>query len=233
MKKPSNAKLIGSRWVFTMKSGPEIKYKARLVAKGFMQRESVDYEEVYSPVARLSTIRVLLSIGVQKMFTFYQMDVKTAFLHGYIKEDVYLSAPDGVNVPDGSVLKLNRSLYGLKQSPKCWNTRFNDFITGIGYTQSSADYCLYYKTEGGKIVYLVLYVDDMLICGDNNKEIDTLKKALSSEFRRKDLGEVKTFMGINITHDKINNILTFDQKEYILNILEKFEMDGCSPIDIP
>lgn len=231
VKRPPDVKLIGTRWVFTIKSGNKL--KARLVAKGFMQKENIDYSDTYSPVARLPTIRTLFAVGIQKGFFFQQMDVKTAFLHGYIEEDVYLQVPEGVIVDDGCVLKLNRSLYGLKQSPKCWNIRFHNYISSLGFTNSNADYCLYYKRCDVSIVYLLLYVDDMIICGENLRSINKLKEDLSNEFKMKDLGEIKTFMGINFNHDKINNIVTLDQQEYISKILEKFDMTNCNSISIP
>lgn len=233
VKNPGNLKLLGTRWIFKKKTGVESKYKARLVAKGYLQKANVDYSETYAPVARLSTIRLLLSVGLQYNMDFYHMDVKTAFLHGRIGEDIYLKPPDGVDVPEGYVLKLNKSLYGLKQSPKMWNDRFDEFVTKIGFERSTADYCLYVKINDKSCTYIVLYVDDLLICSNDDKSLNEIKRNLSSEFEMKDLGPLKCFMGINIHIDKKNGSIKIEQKEYIENLLKKFGMYDCNGIQTP
>lgn len=161
VKDPGNVKLLGTRWVFKHKTGLEDKYKARLVAKGYLQKANVDYKDTYAPVARLPTIRILLAIGLKLDMHMCHMDVKTAFLNGIIEEDIYLKAPEGIQVAQNHVLKLKRSLYGLKQSNRCWNNRFDTFVTSIGFTRSASDYCLYAKVEANIRAYIVVYVDDL------------------------------------------------------------------------
>lgn len=232
VKRPDKVKLIGCRWIFKIKPGETLKYKARLVARGYMQTSN-ELNDTYSPVARLPTVRLLLAIGVQYGFKFYHLDVKTAFLNGLIDEDIFLKAPDGVQIPDGYVLRLKKSLYGLRQSPKCWNIRFHEYISSLGFKRSSADYCLYVKYTRDKCVYLVLYVDDMLICGNDFRAIDDLKISLNSEFKMNDLGEVSMFMGMNIHHNSSKGILEIDQEDYIERILERFRMKDCNPVLTP
>lgn len=231
--KQVNSKLLGTRWIFKLKDEPNERktYKARLVVRGFQQREGIDYAETYAPVARMATIRMVLAISVQKHLHTRHLDVTTAFLYGKLEEEVYLRTPDGVSVPEGGVIRLKKSLYGLKQSPKCWNDRFNKFILSLGFTQSKSDYCLYVWSTEHDIVYLVLYVDDTLLAGSNINVVDSIVQKLSSEFKMKDLGPVKRFMGLNVTiePDKIE----IDQAHYIRKILEKFSMENCNPVRTP
>lgn len=233
-KLPKGAKLIGTKWVFRRKlsdDGNGYKCRARLVAKGFMQREGVDYTETYAPVARLPTVRLLFALSIQMNFSMIHLDVRTAFLHGNLDEEIYLKAPEGVKVPNGQVLQLLKSLYGLKQSPKCWNTRFHTFMIKIGFTRSKADYCLYWLKDGATTTFVVLYVDDMLICYNDEAAVTKLKSKLFKEFEMKDLGPVKNFMGLQIV--KENNQLYISQSSFIDRILAKFGMSDCNPIATP
>jgi len=235
VKKPKDVKLIDSRWIFKLKTSEdgERKPKARLVAKGYMQKAGINYFETYSPVARLSTIRLLLAVGIQHGFEISHLDVKTAFLHGHLEESIYLKPPDGVTAPAGCVLKLNRSLYGLKQSPKCWNDCFHEFAVTLGFKRSESDYCLYVLVDDSTVIYLGLYVDDILLCGNNPHSINLVKQRLSNRFRMKDLGVVKTFMGMTISIDNEKGVLAIDQSDYLLRILERFGMKDCNPVSTP
>lgn len=179
---PKGAKLLSSKWVFRTKmdeNGNLVRHKARLVVKGFLQKEGIDYNETYSPVAKLTTIRIVLAVGVKNGFIFHQLDVKTAFLHGLLKEEIYMSLPEGViNEDKGKACKLIKSLYGLKQAPRCWNQEFNHYILKLGFTRSKHDYCLYTKRDKlGDLLILVLYVDDLLIAGNKLSAIDDLKNS--------------------------------------------------------
>lgn len=233
VKDPGNVKLLGTRWVFRRKTGLEEKCKARLVVKGYLQRANVDYGETYAPVARMPTIRMLLSVGMKYDLEIHHMDVKTAFLNGFIQEDIYLKVPDGIEVPPGHVLKLEKSLYGLKQSPRAWNDRFDNFITSIGFQRSIADYCLYVLVKNETRAYIVLYVDDLLICCSDQNTLNGIKMSLASEFKMKDLGEVKCFMGMRIKIDRELKVLTIDQHEYIDRLLKKFNMYDCNGVSTP
>lgn len=228
--KPKNVKLLESKWVFRTKRDElrnVIKHKARLVAKGFMQKEGFDYEETYAPVARLNTVRTLLAVANTKNLKIEQMDVKSAFLHGTSEEDIYMKVPEGFNYGEGKVLKLCKSLYGLKQGPYCWNKKFNEFALKTDFKRSNYDACLYVKQscETCTYEYMLLYVDDIIIASNSNDEIFALKEALRKNFKMQDLGQIKLFLGINIK--VTDDGLYLDQTHYIKNILRKFEMYNC------
>jgi hypothetical protein len=167
-------KPIGNKWVFKKKlnaEGKVEKYKARLVAKGYSQVEGIDFGEVFSHVAKLTSIRFMLYVVVFD-FEVEQMDVKKTFLHGDLKEEIYMKQLEGFVVKGRKALicKLKKSLYGLKQSPRMWYRKFDTYMLGLGFTRSKEDHRVYLKLIGDHLIYLVLYVDDMLLIG-NNKEI--------------------------------------------------------------
>lgn len=198
-----------------------------------MQREGIDYTETYAPVARLPTVRLLLAVGLKLNYRLRHLDVTTAFLNGYLDEEVFMTPPDGVDVSADKCLLLKRSIYGLKQAPKKWNERFHNFIVTLRFVQSKSDYCLYVRVQNGTTTYLVLYVDDMLLCGDDSDAIDMIVSQLSNEFKMKDLGSPRQYMGLNINIDYELGVLTIDQNDYIQRILQKFDMVDCNPSATP
>ena len=170
VEKPMKRKLVGCKWIFKLKEGvanvEPPRYKARLVAKGFTQREGVDYSEVFCPVVKYNSIRVLLAITAYFDLNLNQLDVKTAFLHGNFEEEIYMEQPEGFIQKglEDRVCLLKKSLYGLKQSPRRWYLRLDQFMMAHGYTRSQYDNCVYCKLlPSGNGIYLLLYVDDMLI----------------------------------------------------------------------
>lgn len=233
---PKGIKALTSKWVFKLKpesEGKEVKYKARLVARGFLQQYGRDFDETYAPVAKLSTVRTVLAVANEKSYHIQQMDVKTAFLNGNLNEEVYMQAPDGFNIRPGLVCKLKKSLYGLKQSPRCWNNRFNNFILSLGFVRSQYDYCLYVKVKGADIVYLVVYVDDLLIAGNNTATINCLKEQLSHEFDMTDMGEISCFLGIQIQQNHKNGEILLSQRSAIETLLKEYQMNDCKPLSLP
>ena len=173
---PRGKTTVGCKWVFTVKynsNGSLERYKARFVAKGFTQTYGIDYSETFSPVAKLNTVRVLLSIAVNLDWPLHQLDVKNAFLNGELAEEAYMDAPPGFSERFGSsVCRLKRSLYGLKRSPRGWFERFAKFVKGQGFTQGQADHTLFMKISSeGKIVVLIVYVDDIILTGDDFEEM--------------------------------------------------------------
>ncbi|KAJ4714183.1 Retrovirus-related Pol polyprotein from transposon TNT 1-94 [Melia azedarach] len=239
-KRPRDRKIITCKWVYKKKEGETsvegIKYKARVVARGFTQREGVDYNEIFSPVVRHTSIRVLLAIVAHQDLELEQLDVKTAFLHGEFEEEIYMTQPDGFQVPgkEDYVCKLKKSLYGLKQSPRQWYKRFDSYMIEIGYTRSPYDCCVYYsKATNGSLIYLVLYADDMLIAAENKSDVQKLMDLLSVEFEMKDLGAARKILGMEIYRDRSKKKLFLSQKGYIQKILSRFGMSTAKPIDTP
>ncbi|KAA0031828.1 copia protein [Cucumis melo var. makuwa] len=169
---PNGKKAVGVKWVLKIKKnekGEVERYKARLVAKGYYQRKGIDYDEVFAPVARLETIRLLIALAAQNNWKIFQMDVKSAFLNGYLEEEVYLEQPPGYSVKgqDDKVLKLKKALYGLKQAPRMWNSRINKYFLDNGYWRCPYEHSLYIKVNGhGDILVVCLYVDDLIFTGN-------------------------------------------------------------------
>ncbi|GJV87558.1 retrovirus-related pol polyprotein from transposon TNT 1-94 [Tanacetum coccineum] len=233
---PPGKKTVGCRWVFTIKYKPDgtiERYKARLVAKGHTQTYGIDYSETFSPVAKINTIRVLISIAANKGWPLHQFDVKNAFLHGELKEEIYMEAPRGFTDSFGEreVCLLKKSLYGLKQSPRAWFGRFTLAMKHYGFKQSNSDHTLFLKQRGNLITCLIIYVDDMIITGNDKEEITKLKKNLFTEFEMKDLGRLKYFLGIEVLRSK-QGIFMY-QKKYVLDLLAEIGMVDCKPADTP
>ncbi|KAJ0920711.1 putative phosphoglycerate kinase [Helianthus annuus] len=193
--KPKDQKLVSCKWIYKIKEGDKPgggpRYKARLVAKGFTQKAGVDYNEIFSPVVKHVSIRVILSLVASLDLELEQMDVKTAFLHGNLEEKIYMAQPKGYEIKgqEDKACLLKRSLYGLKQSPRQWYKRFDEYIVGSGFSRSPYDSCVYHREyDRGKFVYLLLYVDDMLITCESKSQIEETKQLLMREFEMKDLG---------------------------------------------
>lgn len=224
--KESDMKLIDSKWIFRTKENG-IK-KARLVARGCQIKKETDFGENYTPVARISTVRTALVHAVNKSYSIKQFDVPTAYLNGNLEKDVYMKPPDGVELEKNKVLKLNRGLYGLRESGKCWNKRFNDFLEAKGFERSRNDFCLYMNEE--KQLWLVLYVDDILLIG-TEENIELVTKELKNEFKTKDLGVVNSFLGMEIERNE--DILKIRQTKQIDKMLEKFNMTESNTCKTP
>ncbi|GAB1869619.1 Gag-pol polyprotein [Camponotus japonicus] len=231
---PPGKRVIDNRWIFKIKrdeNGDIERYKARLVVKGCSQRKGFDYSETYAPVARLTTVRTLLSVINHEVLLASQMDVKNAFLHGHIEEEIYMKQPEGINNNSNLVCKLNKSLYGLKQAPRAWNARFDEFVRSLGFRRSENDRCLYIRMNGNSKIYLLLYVDDIIIAGDNEKDLRKLKAYLMNEFSMKDLGKLHNFLGIKLERTKAGMFLS--QSAYMKNLLSRFKVDECKAAKTP
>eukprot|EP00253_Pinus_taeda_P025977 PITA_25977 len=180
------------------------KYKAWLVEKGSSQARGIDFGDIFSPVAKVTSIRLLLFVVVGFDFEVEQMDVKTTFLHEDLEEEIYMKQPKGFAVKDKKELvwKLKKSLYGLKQSPRMWYQKFDVFIWALGFTRSKENHCVYFKLIGERVIYLVLYVDDMLLVGNDKGIIHELKTQLSSKFDMKDLGAANYILGVRLSAEQ-------------------------------
>ncbi|KAL2246201.1 UNVERIFIED_CONTAM: Retrovirus-related Pol polyprotein from transposon TNT 1-94 [Sesamum indicum] len=214
---PKGKKALQNRWVYRVKDESDGKkqYKARLIVKGFQQRYGIDFIDVFTPVVKLTTIRLVLSMVATENLELQQMDVKTAFLHGDLEEEIYMVQPEGSNGDDQQVCRLKKILYGLKQAPRQWYRKFDNFMLEIGFSRCNDDYCSYVKRFDDFFIILLLYVDDMLIAGSNVKEINRLKDQLSRRFDMKDLGEARQILGMKITRDKSAGKLWLSQSDYI------------------
>ncbi|GJT48931.1 putative RNA-directed DNA polymerase [Tanacetum coccineum] len=232
---PYGRKPIGSRWVYKIKymsTGEIERYKARVVAKGYNQKEGIDYEETFSPVVKMSTVRCLIDLAVQRDWKLYQMDVNNAFLYGDLYEDVYMIPPPGfMDKNDNRVCKLKRSLYGLKQAPRQWNHKLYDTLLEAGFEQSKNDHSLYIKNDNNVSLFLLVYVDDLVITGNSEVEIHKFKTFLNKKFKMKDLGELKYFLGIEVLKTKTG--LCLNQRKYCLELLHVFGLLACKPVLTP
>ncbi|CAN1263655.1 Retrovirus-related Pol polyprotein from transposon TNT 1-94 [Linum perenne] len=218
---PHGKKPIGCKWVYKIKykaDGSIERYKARLVAKGYTQTAGIDYVETFAPVAKMTTVRVLLSIAAIKGWELHQLDVNTAFLHGDLYEEVYMSPPPGLILSAPNlVCKLNKSLYGLKQASRQWNFKLTEFLLGSGYSQSKCDYSLFTKSVNGLFIAVLVYVDDIIITGTDLPTIQSLKTQLDKAFTIKDLGSLKYFLGLEIARSSKG--ISVCQRKYALEIL--------------
>ncbi|GJY24719.1 zinc finger, CCHC-type containing protein [Tanacetum coccineum] len=228
---------IGCKWIFKRKmkvDGTIDKFKARLVIQGFRQKEGIDYFDTYALVARITTIRLLLALAAIHNLVIHQMDVKKAFLNGDLEEEVYMKQPKGFVMPgnEHKICKLVKSLYSLKQAPKQWHQKFDEVVLSSGFLLNQSDKCVYSKFDSsGKGVIICLYVDDMLIFGTDQNQVDKTKKFLSSRFSMKDMGEADVILGIKIKRENKGIVIT--QSHYIEKILKKFNREDCSPVSTP
>ncbi|RVW29708.1 Retrovirus-related Pol polyprotein from transposon TNT 1-94 [Vitis vinifera] len=236
-KLPQGKRPVGCKWVFNVKykaDGRIDRYKARLVAKGFTQTYGIDFQETFAPVAKLNTIRVLLSLAANLDWNLHQLDVKNAFLNGDLEEEVYMEIPPGLKLSSSNdlVCKLQKSLYGLKQSPRAWFERFTKVIKGEEFSQGQSDHTLFIKrSPGGKITVLIVYVDDIIVTGNDEEEISRLKTVLSKEFEIKDLGTLRYFLGMEVARSSKGIFVS--QRKYTLDLLKETGMLGCKPSNTP
>ena len=233
---PEGKHAVGGRWVYTVKENPVKTYKARYVAKGYSQVSGIDYKETFSPTANMTSVRSLMQIAVQHDLEVHQMDVKTAYLHAPIDCELYMEQPEGFEVESETgqklVCKLNKSLYGLKQSGRNWNKMLHDFLSENGFIQNPADHCVYTKeTSKGEKIILIIWVDDLIIAGSNSQTIQNVKEILGSKFKMKDLGKLKNFLGIDFT--QTDGKIKMNQKRYIMKILKRFDMSDCKARSTP
>ncbi|GLU09096.1 hypothetical protein SLE2022_259720 [Rubroshorea leprosula] len=233
---PKGKKTIGVKWVYKTKlkeNGEVDKYKARLVAKGYKQEFGVDYQEVFAPVARHDTIRLVISLAAQNSWPVFQLDVKSAFLHGDLDEQVFIAQPPGY-VKAGNehkVYKLKRALYGLKQAPRAWYSRIEAYFLKEGFQKCPYEHTLFTKTEGGKMLIVCLYVDDLIYTGNDKAMFDKFKKSMMAEFDMSDLGLMHYYLGIEVDQSAAGIFIS--QKKYVQDILDRFRMKECNPVSTP
>ena len=233
---PKGFKPIRLKWVFKIKKnadGSISKYKARLVAKGYVQRHGVDYDEVFAPVARIETIRMVISLAASRGWEIHHLDVKTVFLHGESKEEVYVNQPEGFEIKgkEEKVYKLNKALYGLKQAPRAWNIKLNRILQSLGFTRCSKEPSLYRREEKNGLLVVCVYVDDLLVTGAYLQSIMEFKREMSSKFEMSDLGKLTYYLGIEVC--QLEGSIVLSQDKYARKILEETSMHGCNLTHIP
>lgn len=234
---PKGRRAIGSRWVFAVKyhkDGSIDKYKARLVARGFSQRFGIDYNQTYSPTIRPESLRLLFSLCVEKGYHVHQVDVSTAYLNGDLAEEIYMEQPAGYVDEDHPdyVCRLNKSLYGLKQSGRQWNLKLHQILTEIGLHRLETERCLYKGKINGHVVLLAVYVDDLLIASDQVGVIEIIKARLGAKVDISDKGPAKYILGIEVERPSMGEI-RLSQSYAINKLLESQRMTECKPIATP
>ncbi|GJU97123.1 retrovirus-related pol polyprotein from transposon TNT 1-94 [Tanacetum coccineum] len=226
--KPFGKNVIKLKWLWKNKKDEDqtvIRNKARLVAKGYAQEEGIDFEESFALVARLEAVWIFVAYAAHKSFPIYQMDVKTAFLNGPLKEEVYVAQPDGFVDPDHpeKVYRLRKALYGLKQAPRAWYDELSNFLISKGFTKGTIDPTLFTIKYGEDILLVQIYVDDIIFGSTNPKFSKRFEKLMHSRFEMSLMGEMKFFLGLQI-HQSQRGIF-INQAKYALEILKKHDME--------
>ncbi|KAM2196223.1 hypothetical protein ACFX1R_030129 [Malus domestica] len=234
---PTHRAVIGSKWVYKLKKNPDgsiSRYKARLVAQGFSQAHGPDYFETFSPVVRHTTVRLIISLAAQHKWELRQLDVKNAFLHGDLEEEVYMTQPRGFvdSQHPHHVCKLVKSLYGLKQAPRAWNAKFTGYLPAMGFIMSQSDTSLFVKHDGVDVIALLLYVDNIILTGSNPIKVQAVITELGDVFDLKDMGKLSYFLGLQIEY-KSNGDIFLSQSKYAQDLLHKVGMDDCKSVTTP
>ncbi|BES98092.1 Hydra magnipapillata [Nesidiocoris tenuis] len=235
---PANQKIVDCKWVFKTKrdsSGRIARYRARLVARGFTQTYGVDYLETFAPVVKFSSLRLLFALAVELDLNIDCLDVDTAFLYGVLDEVVYMRQPEGCKIAgkESKVCKLNKAIYGLKQSSRLWFFKAKEVLDQCGFTQSCFEPCVFFKCNKSKLIIVALYVDDYCIFYNDNEGAKHLKREMGRNFSVKDLGPIKEFLGWNVSRNRNKGVLKIDQSNYIGNLLEKFGMVDAKTVSSP
>ncbi|KAK8948569.1 hypothetical protein KSP39_PZI005174 [Platanthera zijinensis] len=234
--RPPQTSIIGLKWTYKLKEkedGSILKYKARIVAKGYSQIPGVDFNETYAPVVRMETIRILLIFVVQHNLPIYQLDIKSAFLNGEIEEDIYVEQPRGYEIQgeEDKVYKLLKALYGLKQSAKAWNGNIDEYLISKGFIKTKHDPSLYLKQIGNDVIYVCIYVDDLIVTGTNTTMIKVFKSEMEGKYEMTDLGLLHFFLGFQITQTATGILIS--QEKYATDLLKRFRMKNCNPAVLP
>ena len=234
---PEGRKAVGSKWVFKRKrdaDGNIERHKARLVAQGFTQKSGIDYDETFCPVVRFESIRTIIALAAKYNLQLHQIDITTAFLNGELKEDIFMKQPTGFEVKgkEHMVCKLKRSIYGLKQSSRCWNQALDKHLKKMGFKPSMNDPCIYTLNSGGEVFTLAVYVDDITLAGKTTERIQQIIREIAKQFDVKDMGKLRHFLGVKVKHLEEGGIW-IGQPTYIKEILKKFNMENSKSVATP
>ncbi|KAJ9513725.1 hypothetical protein QJQ45_015476 [Haematococcus lacustris] len=241
VERPPGARVLPTKWVLKIKrdaTGAIEKFKARLVAKGFMQVSGVDVGDVYAPVSKHTTLRALLALAAARDMEVHQIDVEAAFLNGTLQPDevIHIQQPEGFE--EGSrntVCRLQKALYGLRQAPRAWHAKLKQELEGMGFCASESDPALFMLPRPSGTVYLLVYVDDCLLCTEKGDfdSLDFVKQRLSSVFGIKDLGQTRWFLGMQISRNRAQGTLQLDQQQYIKELLSTYGMTEAHSKAVP
>ncbi|KAI4303431.1 hypothetical protein MLD38_039063 [Melastoma candidum] len=236
VQRPKDRSVVGTKWVFRNKldeSGSVVRNKARLVAKGYSQSKGIDYDETYALVARLEAVRLLLAYACYNYFKLFQMDVKSAFLNGEIKEEVYVDQPPRFEDPKkhDHVYKLDKALYGLKQAPRAWYERLSQFLIEKGYRKGKVDTTLFLKKHGTELLIVQIYVDDIIFGSTNNALCNEFAKLIKGEFEMSMMGELTFFLGLQFSQTSEGTFI--HQEKYTKQLLKKYELTNSKHLSTP
>lgn len=236
MELPPGKKVIDLKWVFKLKKdnkGAIVKYKARDVAKGYVHQQGIDFEEIFAPVTRLETVRLLLELSAKNGWLVHHLDVKSTFLNGELQEEVYVSQLEGFEKPgqEHLVNKLSKTLYGLRQTPRAWYSKLSKFLEGMGLSCCPYKYAVYTKEEAGEALIVAVYVDDLLVTGTNEEVIKKFKQQMAKHFEMSNLGILSYYLGIEVNHRE--GYTEQKQEAYARKVLEKAGMCECNPKKYP
>ncbi|CAM8999728.1 unnamed protein product [Rhodiola kirilowii] len=234
---PKDKTVVDCKWIYKIKylsDGTIERFKARLVARGFTQVEGLDYHDTFAPVAKMTTVRCLLTIAAARKWPLHQLDVYNAFLHGTLDEEVYMKLPPGFYKKEkaaGKVCKLVKSIYGLKQASRQWFAKFSASLVEFGFKPSLNDYSLFTLMQGSDFLILLVYVDDVIITGNSETLIAAVKQFIHEKFRIKDLGHLKYFLGLEVARS--TDAIFLNQRKYALELLEEHKLTDCKLAKTP
>lgn len=229
---PKDRRILSGKWVSKLKRGPQgevTRYKSRWVVRGFTQEESIDYDETFASIVKPMSYKALFAIAAALDLEIEQMDVKTAFLYGYIGHEIYVEQPHHITDGTPRVCKLRKALYGLKQAPRIWYQTLTNFLRNLGFEPISADLALYVRSD----IYIAVYVDDLLIVGPSIAEIRKIKRRLRNRFQMTDLGPCSYYFGMSVLRYRQNRILYLSQEAYIDSVAQQFKASDAASVSTP
>jgi hypothetical protein len=237
VKLPPGKKAIGSGWVFRVKrnaDGTVERYKGRIVAKGYSQRPGIDYTEVFAPTSRQAAIRLILALAALEDLELRSVDISHAFINGELDEEIYMTQPEGFQEYGPEyVLRLLRSLYGLKQASRVWNKKLHAALVSMGFKRLDSDRSIYIYARGPVRIIMPIFVDDITLASKSKSAIDSTVKELAQHFELRDLGDTRYLLGIEIIRDRPNRSLSLCQRQYIINMLDRFGLADSKPVSTP